>query len=210
MTARGDVRAVRLIYGGYWMRSLAETYIAALLDVWQIPWRYEQKSYDTPAGPYLPDFSRHEEFGCRAPDWFPDFVEVKPDSDLQAAARALGLPDWDGQYSRRDRVWQPDHNDGRFDHYGISRHVASVCPTDPAWSPLAKPYWLAGRYRRLVWVVGRPGCNSLVIRFDQRGGVTVDRDCQLFRHRTNYDGWRHVLAGLRDTDADRRDRLSIL
>jgi hypothetical protein len=90
------IRPIETRYAGHRFRSRLEARWAVLLDRLNIRWLYEHQGFETPLGPYLPDF------------WLPElntFLEVKPgiwSSDeaykleqlirAQKAYGAFGLP----------------------------------------------------------------------------------------------------------------------
>lgn len=74
------VRPIETLYAGCRFRSRLEARWAVFFDRMRIPWEYEAQGFDTPAGPYLPDFVLTD---CAT------FVEVRGDStrvDVDALA----------------------------------------------------------------------------------------------------------------------------
>lgn len=60
-------------YNGVFFRSRLEARWAVFFDALGISWRYEPEKYDTPHGPYIPDFEIDLYSGTT-------LIEVKPDS----------------------------------------------------------------------------------------------------------------------------------
>lgn len=73
MSTAPEVRPIETEYRGYRFRSRLEARWAVFFDQLGVRWEYEPQGFETPAGPYLPDFLLHDVNGERGV-WF----EVKP------------------------------------------------------------------------------------------------------------------------------------
>jgi hypothetical protein len=179
------VKAKPAHYGGHLMRSGLEVKVAARLDIARICWEYEPASYETRSGWYLPDFGIPRQQGSSyrlwadPPTWAPHFIEVKPPQVVAAAAKEIGLPGWDG--SGQGRTWRIVQRDnGSREPFGICAEGSGIINlASPVWKPLAKPIRLSAKLGALVWIVGNPNQNSIVIRVGD--GLRADRDCELFQ-----------------------------
>ena len=85
--AAGGLTPIETEYAGYRFRSRLEARWALYFDLCGIPWQYEVEGYTLSDGQrYLPDF------------WLPDhnqFVEVKPNTDVQASDRDWVIDKYD-------------------------------------------------------------------------------------------------------------------
>lgn len=78
-----SIKAIPTRYKGYHFRSRTEARWAVFFESMGLSWEYEPQGFDTPDGPYLPDFKLHGEFG---PVWF----EVKGERPTDVEIRKLG------------------------------------------------------------------------------------------------------------------------
>ena len=141
------VRPIETRYAGCRFRSRLEARWAVFLDTVGVRWEYEAEGYDTPAGPYLPDFLLY----LREPTLF----EIKPESDLGACRRALAA----GATPARRRLW-----------HAAPRPARSV-PTARRWPPEPVPRRVGQLLRLLCLPVVQRGRHR--VHGPRRPGVRV-------------------------------------
>lgn len=136
-----SIKAIETLYAGCRFRSRLEARWAVFLDHLGVRWDYEAEGYDTPAGPYLPDFLLY------LPE--PTLFEVKPEN-----------ADYDERWSYMPHRLVVACGMPRLDQLDPSRQ--------PDWGQL-NMYWPDGCDVFYAFCVC-PWCGAVGIEFSGLGG----------------------------------------
>lgn len=79
-----SIKAIETRYKGYRFRSRLEAKWAVFFDALGVQWEYEPQGFETPWGPYLPDFCLQGVYG-------PLWVEVKGIKPTDVEVKKLGF-----------------------------------------------------------------------------------------------------------------------
>lgn len=134
-----NIKAIPTRYKGYHFRSRTEARWAVFFEALGLIWEYEPQGFDTPDGPYLPDFKLHGDYG---PVWF-EVKGVPPTSRevdlLRYVVRAV--PPTHGELSRYPSALIAAGSGDSLCLYEVGLHWSDVDTYKLQW-----PDWTGGRY----------------------------------------------------------------